>query len=174
MPTTKSNFVKLAVAALVGAAMKAAGAIGVYAPEAAAVIESGGGGSRLDYVLTDLSASNYAKNGAATVALTGTTAVTIDLTDLTSATASSAGDTTFATVNKLVLRNTGTASLTVAPGGSNPFDVFLGGSSPTLTIPAGSTHVLESVAGKTVDSTHKTILITPAATGSFAICAGGA
>jgi hypothetical protein len=174
MATTKSAFVKLTAAQLVGATVAAAGQVVALNESNATQIVNGASGTRLDLALTNLATAGYAKNGAATVALTGTTPVTITLADLTSATASSAGDTVFATVNKLVLKNTGAADLTVAPGGSNPFDLFLAGTTPTLTVPAGSTITIESVAGKTVDSTHKTILITPTAGGSFAIAVGGA
>lgn len=118
----------------------------------------------------------YAKNGAALITLTSTTAVSFDFTDLTiGATQPAAGDTTFATVNALILNNIGTHDLTIAPGGSNPaaFPKF-GGTSPTLTIPAGSAICLQNLAGATVDSTHKILTITPTAGGLLAVAVGGA
>ena len=61
-----------------------------------------------------------------------------------------------------MLDNVGTADLTVAIGASDGQAIGLGGTSPTFTVPAGSRVVIESVAGFTIDSTHKTILFTPA------------
>lgn len=171
---TGSNVCMLTNARLIGGTVAAAGAVTTMNPTNAKQLEASGDLTRLDYSLSDLSASSYTKNGGATVALAGTTAKTIDLTNLTSVVASYAGDTVFASVNKLILKNLGAGSLTVAPGGSNPFDLGLGGTTPTLTIPAGSSHTLEFAAGKTVDSTHKTILITPAADTTFSIAVGGA
>lgn len=171
---TGNNVCKLTNARLIGGTVAAADAVTTMNPTNAKQLEASGDLTRLDYSLSDLSVSSYTKNGGATVALSGTTAKTIDLTDLTSVTASYAGDTVFALANKLVLKNLGAGSLTIAPGGSNPFPLGLGGTTPTLTIPAGGTHTLEFPAGLTVSSSAKTILITPAATTTFSIAVGGA
>jgi hypothetical protein len=117
----------------------------------------------------------YAKNGNALISLSGTTPVTISLADLTSNTTVSAGDTVFATGNVIVFRNLTAGAVTIAPGASNPsnFPLFAG-TTPTLTVPANSVVVVHSAAGVTIDSTHKTILITPAVTGTFSVSVGGA
>lgn len=124
---------------------------------------------------------SFAKNGALYFTLTGTTAVTIDLTSLASAVgvaSSQAGDTSLATSNCWVIQNlSGSAStITIAPGASNPaaFPSALGGTTPTLSILKGDPLVLVSVAGKTVDSTHKTITFTPTAGGAISFAYGGA
>ena len=111
------------------------------------------------------------------VPLTGTTPVNIDLTDLTSgATLNTAGDTTFATWNKIRISNAvaGTpADVTYGPGGSNPLRTLLAGTTPTLTVPASSTVTLASAAGLAVDSTHKVLTITPTAGGAVTIAVSG-
>lgn len=134
----------------------------------------GSAGTRVDQVTVDFATDSYAKHGAAAVTLTGTTPVTLDLTDLTSNATSYAGDTTFATWNRLVLNNTGAADVTVAVGASNPARLLLAGTTPTLTIPANSAIPLASAAGLAVDGTHKTITITPTAGGSFVLGVAGA
>lgn len=173
MTTTNSAFVKNTNAALVGSTVAAAGQVVALTESAATTEVNSGGATRLDKAGINLAIDGFAKNGAAVIALTGTTPVTITLIDLTSATTSSAGDTVFASVNKISF-TAGAADLTIAPGGSNPFGLLLAGTTPTITVPAGSTHVLQSVAGMTVDSTHKTILITPTAGGSLTVAVGGA
>lgn len=174
MSTTNSGFVQITTAALVGATVQAAGAIVALNPDNAKEIVNGGGGTRLDKLVSDLATAGYAKNGAATVSLNGTTPVTVSLADLTSNTAKSAGDTSFATWNSLLFTNNGASDLTIAPAGSNPATIQLAGTTPTLTVAAGSSVLLQSVAGVTVDSTHKSITITPAATGTASFAVGGA
>src|SRR6516164_48326 len=64
----------------------------------------------------------FAKNGACLINLTGTTAVSIDLTALGTFTGltSQSGDTSLATVNCLIFNNLGTLAVTIAPGATNP------------------------------------------------------
>lgn len=177
MATTNSNFVKLANAALIGSTVQAAGQVVAVNHATATQIINGGTGTYLDRFNVDLATAGYAKNGSAAATLTGTTAVTYDLTDLTSTTSGTtawAGDTTFATWNQLVFRNTGAADITVAQGASNGARLGLTGTTPAFTVPAGSVITFQSIAGYTVDSTHKVITITPTAGGSFALSVGGA
>jgi len=116
----------------------------------------------------------FALNGAYHKTTSGTTGVTVDLTDLTSGATSSAGDTTFAKANKIRVYNAGTADMTVAPGGSNPSNLpKFAGTTPTLTVAAGSYIDFSNDAGATVDSTHKTILITPTSGGDVVVAVGG-
>ncbi len=121
----------------------------------------------------------FAKNGALSITFTGTTPVTIDLTALATAVGVSsiqAGDALFANINALIFKNTSTTSIiTIAPGGSNPsrFPV-LAGTTPTLAVGPGGCHVLSDPVGQVVDSTHKTILLTPSAGGSLLLAFGGA
>jgi hypothetical protein len=121
----------------------------------------------------------YAKNSALSINFTGTTPVTLDLSALATPIGVSslqAGDSTFANLNCLVLKNTSTSSIiTVAPGSSNPsrFPV-LAGTTPTLAVGPGGVHVLSDPVGQVVDSTHKTLLLTPSAGGSLLLAFGGA
>jgi hypothetical protein len=173
MATTGVGFVKNTNAVLVGATVAAAGAVVALDNTSAANVVASGGATRLDTVASNLAKDGYAKNGAASITLTGTTPVTITLADLTSATTSNAGDTSFATVNELSF-TAGAADVVIAPGTTNPCSLLLGGTTPTITVPALSGILLKSAAGITVDSTHKTILITPTAGGSLAVGVGGA
>lgn len=174
MATTNSAFVTLTSPNLVGSTVQAAGAVVALNASNANQIVNGGTGTRLDKVVTDLATAGYPKNGCAYLTLTGTTAITLDLTALAAATGVVvAGDTTFATWNQLVFVNTGTQDLVLSPGSSNPARLQLGGTSPTLTIAAGSTFTLQSVAGLGVDSSHRTLTITPTAGGSIGVCVGG-
>lgn len=174
MATTFQGFVRLTVAALVGTTVRAVGKVVALNGSNANQVVAGGNGVRLDTHTANLETDGYAKNGAATVALVGTTAKTIDLTDLTSVTDSNDGDSTFASFTKLILKNLGAGSLTIAPGASNPASIGLGGTTPTLTLAAGAEVVIKYGAAVTVDGTHKTILITPAADTTFSIAVGGA
>lgn len=175
MSTTGVNIVQVTNAVLEGATVGAALALSTMNPADAKQLELAGYVTRLDTLETDLSKQSFAKNGGAYFTLSGTTAVTLSLLDLTSTTTFSTGDTVYATVNQLTIKNLGLADITIAPGGSNPsnFPKF-SGTTPTLTIPAGSALVLTSLAGVTVDSTHKTILITPTSGGAVSIAVGGA
>jgi hypothetical protein len=174
MSTTGVNICSITNAGLEGATVGAAGALLTMNPKDAKQQEAVSKLTRLDYFLADLSAAGYAKNGGLSVALTGTTPVNLSLIDLTSNSTFSAGDTVFATWNQLVFKNTGAADVTIAPGGSNPANLGLGGTTPTLTVPAGSTVTFQSVAGLSIDGTHKIVTVTPTAGGSFALCVGGA
>jgi len=174
MPTTGQNFVRLLASALVGSAVQAAGKVLRMNPSNAAQVAAGGSGVILDKASVDFSSDGLAKHGAATVALTGTNPATIDLTNLATATASNDGDASFATFNQLVFTNLGAGSVTIAPGGSNPASIGLGGTTPTLTLAPGATHTLSYPAGVTVDSTHKTILLTPAADTVVGVAVAGA
>ena len=108
--------------------------------------------------------------------LSGTTAVTIDLTNLAAFTGvtSQAGDTSLSNIGAVVFNNLGTVDLTIAPGGSNPAQVphiyrhyadsRLSGGRPGLRLCATQL---------AVDSTHKTITITPTSGGVLAFAYGG-
>jgi hypothetical protein len=174
MSTTKANFVSQTSAVLEGTTVGAAGAVVALSPEAAATDSRGSGGTILDKFLMDLSTAGFAKNGACTFALSGTTPVTLTLVDLTSATASNAGDTSFATWNQLNFYNTGAADLTIAQGSSSGARLGFAGTTPTVTVPAGGHVILDNPAGSAVDSTHKNITITPTSGGSCAVSVGGA
>ena len=197
MATTGANFVKIknSNGIFTGAGTVAAGTDIVKALGPTSVLDAcnGGPGACIDRVVFDLSllaapslgaseksygthVSGGAKNGAVNLVLTGTTAIDVDLTDLTiSGTQQAAGDTTFATVNAIVLNNLGTTDLTIKPGASNTanFPKFTG-TTPTLTIPAGSAICLQNAAGATVDSTHKIFTITPTSGGILGISVAGA
>lgn len=118
----------------------------------------------------------FAKNGCALIVLSGTTAVTIDLTNLAAFTGvtSQAGDTSLSNIGAVVFNNLGTVDLTIAPGGSNParFPTFTG-TTPTLDCPAGGLVCVYAQTQLAVDSTHKTITITPTSGGVLAFAYGG-
>jgi len=117
----------------------------------------------------------YAKNGAVYLALSGTTAQTLDL-NLTSTgpPASYVGDTVFATVNVLRVKNLGTAAVTIAPGSSNASPIpELGGTTPTLTLDAGSEVLFHSAAGQTITSSACNVKFTPAATTNICVTISG-
>lgn len=174
MPTTAQNFVTLTAAQLVGATVQAAGQVVALNPSNATAITTAGAATALDKVTADLATAGLAKNGAATVALSGTTPKTIDLTDLTSVTASYAGDTTFASFSRLTFKNLGAGSLTVAPGASNPAALGINGTTPSVTVQPGASVTISYPSAVTVSGSAKTILITPAATTTFSIAVGGA
>lgn len=119
----------------------------------------------------------FAKNGCALVVLSGTTAVTVDLTNLGAFTGvtSQSGDTSLATANCLVFNNIGAVDLVLSPGASNPSRLpTFTGTTPTIVVPAGGCLCVYAPTGLTVDSTHKTFTITPTAGGTLAIAYGGA
>ena len=175
MATTNQAFIKQTVANLIGTTVQAANYLEAVNGNDAIQAVNGGNSVRLDYVLTDFSTAGFALSGACRLTLSGTTTKTITLVDLTSATAASAGDTVFAKFMTLVAYNDGAADVTIAPGASNPASIGLAGTSPTLTIPAGKFVVLNyATAGVTIDSTHKTIDVTPTSGGSFVLVVGGA
>jgi hypothetical protein len=174
MATTGVNIVKYLVASLIGTTVKAINALSTMNPLNAKQLELSGQLTRLDVVSIDLSASSYAKNGGCSLALTGTTAVDLNLQDLTSNTDFSAGDTTYSTANQFIFKNNGAADVTIKTGAANGFNFGLAGTTPTLTVPANSSVTIQSAAGLTVDSTHKIITVTPTSGGSFSMCVGGA
>ena len=180
MATTGANLVQYTNAGLHGATVGAAAALGTMHPTAAKQLTLAGSVTRLDVAHVDLANTaavtgqigNFAKNGGSYTTLSGTTPVTLSLADLTSNSTSSTGDTAFATWNVIVLK-VGSADVTFAPGASNPLTI-MSGTSPTITLFANSTYVFHNPAGGTVDSTHKTILITPTSGGSISLAVGGA
>ena len=117
----------------------------------------------------------YAKNGAVYLALSGTTPQTVSLQNTTTnSPAGTAGDTAFATVNVVRVKNLGASAVTVAPGGSNPSPIpAFTGTTPTVSIPAGSEILFHSAAGATI-STAANLTFTPAASGSLLVTIGGA
>lgn len=136
---------------------------------------SNNGNFLCDEILTDLSKQGFAKNGVFHVTTTGTTPVTLDLSNLATNATTQAGDAVFATVHQISFYNVGPADMTIAPGGSNPSNIpKFTGTTPTLNIPLGSAVVVQSAAGVTIDSTHKTITITPTVGGDIVVCVGGA
>lgn len=173
MATTGQSFVKLTNPQLVGSTVQAAGQVVALNPSNANQVVNGGSGISIDKAFFDFSTDAFAKHGFNSTNLTGTTPVTLSLIDLTSGSTSFAGDTVFATWNKLMLYNTGAADLTVGPAGSNPARLQLNGTTPTITVAAGSHVTLESVAGLAVDSTHFALTVTPTAGGSFALGVAG-
>ena len=177
MSTTLSNFVAYTgtAAVLEGVSVTPGPFVFPVGQNIGPEIVQGAGGALISKLNIDLATAGYAKNGAALLTLSGSTAITIDLTALAAATGVTiAGDTAFAIVYQLVLTNLGTHDVTIAPGASNPAPSLLAGTSPTLTIPAGSSITLQSVAGLTIDSTHKTFTVTPTAGGQLGIAVGGA
>lgn len=117
----------------------------------------------------------YAKNGAVLLELLGTTAQTVSFQNTTTnSPAATAGDTAFATLNVLHIKNLGTAAVTIAPGASNPSPLpAFTGTSPTISLPAGSEVAFHNAAGATV-SDAANLTFTPAATTNIAISVGGA
>jgi FtsP/CotA-like multicopper oxidase with cupredoxin domain len=162
LPTTNSGFLKFtaggSVLLLAVPAANVAGAVNSLA------------GTRLDYLTTDASRAGFAKNGAVRLTLSSTTPQSIDLT-ATTATGVNAGDTAFASFGRLTLVNDGAADVTIAPSGSNGARLGMAGA---VTVPAGATHVHNFPANPAVDSTHKSMDITPTAGGSFVLIISGA
>ena len=122
----------------------------------------------------------FNKNGALYFTLTGTTAVSVDFTTIASAigvASSQAGDTLLATINSLSIINASTAASTivVSPGASNPLALpnSLGGTSPTFSLLLGDIHCEYSLAGQTVNGTHKILTFTPTAGGAILLAYGG-
>lgn len=180
MATTASAFVKLLNAVLTGATVGAIGAARAIKAENVPPLVAASAAIRLDALpQADLSSSGFAKNGTFLKTLAGTTPVTPTFVDLTSNATSYAGDTVFATVYMMLIKNLGAADLTLEVGGSNPFNWGYAGTTPKVTVPAAvgavpGTFCLVFPTGVTVDSTHKTILLTPTADTSVAVVLGGA
>jgi hypothetical protein len=157
----------------INAARNVAGAVPGGA--ATGVLGSSGLVNNGNFLMSGFSTQGFAKNGCFHVTTSGTTPVSVDLTNLATNSTSQAGDATFATVNKIKVKNCGSADMTVAPGGSNPANLpKFAGTTPTLTVAAGSEVEFESGPGATVDSTHKIITITPTAGGDVMVGVGGA
>jgi hypothetical protein len=119
----------------------------------------------------------FAKNGAALINLTGTTAVTLNMQDWNAFTGvtAQAGDTSLATVNCLIFNNLGTTNLTVSLASSDPAGFpTLGGTTPTFQVPAGGAVCWYNPAGIAVTPTTSQLTITPTAGGSLAVAYGGA
>jgi hypothetical protein len=174
MATTAQNFAQITDAALVGSTVGAAGQVVAMNPSNVTQLVDGDSATAVDKLTVDMATDGYAKHGAAAITLSGTTKVSVDLTNLATATASHAGDTTFATWNRLVIKNTGAGDLTIAPGSANPANGIAAGTTPTITVKSGGDYTISNPAGYTVDSTHKIIDITPTADGSATLCVGGA
>lgn len=122
----------------------------------------------------DLAAQNFPKLAGIVLSLTGSTPITLDLTALAAATGVQvAGASSFALWQKMLFQNVGTTSLMISPGASNPLPLPFGGTSPTHTLLAGDDVYFNSLLGKTVDSTHKTITVTPSSGGQLFIAIGG-
>jgi hypothetical protein len=185
MATTGVDFVlqNKATTTLSGAAVLTAPFVEALDPQSARVLTGrvpGGaataalGSNNSNYLLT-LADQGFAKNGSFHVTTSGTTPVTLDLTNLATNATTHAGDTVFATVNMIKWMNVGAADMTIAPGASNPSNApKFTGTTPTLAVPAGSFGTWSSVAGVTIDSTHKNITITPTAGGDIFFAVGGA
>ncbi len=202
MATTGSNFVRVggATAVLNGTATTAPPFLqALNADSAYAACNGALTNAAIDRIFVDLARTSstlvsgqtilpfgtviggYALNGGMEFTLTGTTAVTVDLTNLAAAvgvTNYAAGDATVTTHNVLILRNTSTSAstITVAPGGSNPmtFPLALAGTTPTIAMLKDDILIMSAAIGKTVDGTHKNILLTPTAGGRFFIGIAGA
>ncbi len=180
MATTASAFMKMTNAVLTGGTVGAAGAARAVNAQNIPPLVGASAATRLDTLTqADLATAGFAKNGVFLKTMSGTTAFSPDLTDLTSGATSYAGDTTFATVNLLMIKNLGAADMTIEVGGSNPFNWGYAGTTPKVTIPAAVAGVpgvfcLSFPTGVTVDSTHKIILFTPTSGGSMALVVGGA
>lgn len=173
MPTTRSNFIVNGAAALVGAAVVAAGSVQAESNEAAIQQVNDGGAFHVDYHTVDLSRAGYAANGAFYLSLTANTPVTVDLTNIAAQTYS-AGDSLASALKELVIYNNGAAAVIYSAGASNGFVGFLGGTSPTVTIPAGGRFRITNSTGWTIDSTHKTVKFDPGSSAaSIAVAFGG-
>lgn len=117
----------------------------------------------------------FAKNGGILLSLSGTTPQTIDLTDLTANTpAGTIGDTAFSKINSIVFNNSGAGAVVVTTGATTPAGLpAFNATSSGVTAAAGSCFADYSKAGVTVDSTHKLIVVTPAATTTLVVSIGG-
>ena len=121
----------------------------------------------------------FAKNGAIYVTLTGTTAISLDLTALSASigvTFAQNGDTSLTNVNALIVKNISqsASSIVMSPGASNPsrFPTFAG-TTPSISLAEGDVYCQSCAIGQAVDSTHKIITFTPTSGGILAIGYGG-
>lgn len=121
----------------------------------------------------DLAKAGFANMAAVSLTFTGSTAITLDLTNLVAATGvvvAGAGTFagSFAHWAHMLFQNTGSSGkpFTVAPGASNPIRNPLGGTSPTHTLNPGDILHWNNATVVAVDSTHKTVTLTPTSAGS--------
>jgi hypothetical protein len=128
----------------------------------------------------DLSSIGFANMAAVALTFTGTTPITLDLTNLVAATGvvvSGAGTFagSFASWEQIFFQNVSSSgkNVTVSPGASNPLRTALGGTSPTILLLPNDNHLWVNSAALVVDSTHKTVTLTPSAGGSALIYIGG-
>jgi hypothetical protein len=175
MATANQRFVVHTNADLIGATVQAAGALEAVDASASNEMVKGGNVTTAGLLTVDPSADGYTKHGAATITLTSTTPVTVDLTNLASNTASSTGDLSFATWNRLTFEVKGAGNVTIAPGGSNPANGIASGTTPTIPVLSGGFYAKDDgAAGNSVDSSHKTITITPTANTTVYMTVSGA
>ena len=171
------SFIYVTRSLLLGAAQIAAGTLEAVADSSTREqFVASGSGQRVDAdgQGIDLAAANYAKLAGIVLSLTGTTPITLDLTTLAAATGVQvAGASSFSNWNKMLFQNTGATPLVVSPGESNPLRNPLGGTSPTHTLASGDEALWNSNAGSAVDSTHKTITVTPTSGGQLFVAIGG-
>lgn len=71
-------------------------------------------------------------------------------------------------LNAVVVRNTGTVSITVEDGAANPLSMF-GIVGDKVTIAAGGCLILTWPSGLTIDATHKNVKITPSAAATWQV-----
>jgi hypothetical protein len=160
MATVNSGFIKVVSGGQTVLLAARSGAIQTVISELTA--------TRLDRAVADLAGAGYAKNGCIRPVFSGTTPQTVDLTNTTSV--PYAGDSSFGSFTHVKLLNDGAAAVTVAPGASN------GATLPfaSITLNPGDEFPFTFGTPVVVDGTHKTILMTPAASGSLVVTIGGA
>jgi hypothetical protein len=127
----------------------------------------------LDNLETGAAKLPYVKNGAFSVSLSGTNAVTVPLTNTQTNSSAQVGDTIFAKYNKIILWNlsgvdgNNSASMTVGPAATNGNKLQLPLTNSTITIDGSSAHVFASVNGVTINAANAAITITPTANSTF-------
>ncbi len=175
---TNANYLSQTANQLVGAAVIAANLVEYVGSSQRNLAVAAGAGLSIGSYSFDEVLAAYTSNAGILLTLTGSTAITIDVTNISATATSSAGQNTFASkVNTMILQNIGAQALTIAQGTSNPLSLGLAGTTPTLSIAAGSTHVLNlgtPSAGSPVSGTTKTFTVTPTSGGSLLIYLGGA
>jgi hypothetical protein len=138
-------------------------------------------GTQIDIIPNyDLAKAGFANSAAVVITFTSTTPITLDLTNLVAATGvvvSGAGTFagSFASWSHIFFQNIGASgkTFTVAPGGSNPLRTQLGGTSPTHSLLSGDILHWNNSTALVVDSTHKTLTLTPTSGGSALISIQG-
>lgn len=203
MATTGANGVAVigSTAVLNGSTVAAPPFISAQGPVGASDILSGTSSTCIDRVLFDASLTSrsvpsgqailpigdsvggFALNGWGVITLVTTGTADIDLTDITLAADArfvTGGDTVFAKVGCIVLKNYSSTVLTLKPGASNPASLpVFAGTTPTIAIPAAVAGVpgklcIDSPTLVTVDGTHKILTVTPTAGGVLKFWIGGA